>query len=41
MVANLGVLCSEVGVGNRGRNLWGNQLGAPLTSVSDKPVEIS
>lgn len=29
MVVNLVVLCSKVGVGDRGRNLWGNQLGAP------------
>lgn len=34
MVVNPVVLCSEVGVGDRGRNLWGNQLDAPLTPVS-------
>lgn len=34
MVVNPVVLCSEVGVGDRGRGLWGNQLDAPLTPVS-------
>lgn len=35
MVITSAVLRPEVGVGDCGRNLWGNQFGAPLTPVSD------